>query len=115
MSQIQNHEYIFTRRDLSVGQRVVQTAHALWEAKQFHDQAHLEHPHLVVLGVENEQELISVTHYLDSLNISYAGFRESYFDNELTAVATQPIFQDQRQLFSNYSLLQEIIKNDIPK
>lgn len=102
---MQNHVYVFTRRDLSVGQRVVQTSHAFWEAKKFHDESILDHPHLVVLGVENEQELISVTHYLDNLNISYAGFRESYFNDELTAVATQPIFQDQRQLFSNYSLL----------
>jgi hypothetical protein len=89
---------------LSSSQRLVQSIHAAWSAKEFHEN-HLDHPHLVVLGVSNEAELLTVSDYLNSLGIRYSLFRESYFNNEATALATQPIFEDQRPLFSHFKLL----------
>lgn len=101
---MKNHVYVFVRRNLSVSQQLVQASHSLWEAKSLHEN-HLDHPHLVVLGVSDETELLTVSQYLNNIGIQHSLFRESYFNNEATALATQPILEDQRHHFSNFVLL----------
>lgn len=89
---------------MSSSQCLVQSIHAAWNAKEFHEN-HLDHPHLVVLGVSDETELLTVSQYLNNIGIKHSLFRESYFNNEATALATQPILEDQRHHFSNFVLL----------
>jgi hypothetical protein len=102
---MKNHVYVFVRRNLSVQQQLVQASHAFWESGRHLHENHLDHPHLVVLGVSDETELLTVSQYLNNIGIKHSLFRESYFDNEATALATQPIFEDQRPLFSHFKLL----------
>ncbi len=65
----------------------------------------LEHPHLVVLGVDNQHQLLKAARKLDIAGIQYRMFIEPDRNNEPTAIATQIISGDQRHLFKNYRCL----------
>lgn len=83
-----------TRKDLTEGQRAVQSAHA---AINFT----FEHPdragpwwkdsnYLVLLEVENEDKLKDLIYKLNELNLRHAIFKEPDLDNKITAVAIEP-------------------------
>lgn len=94
-----------TRRDLSFAQKCVQSCHASIEsAKKFLDKNE-EHPHLVILEVPNKEEIIKLAEILDANKICFTFFRESDRNNEITALATEPIFGKKRKLFKKYKLL----------
>lgn len=65
----------------------------------------MDHPHLVILGTENADSLRQVLDRLKIHGILYVEFHDTYFGDSLTAAATQPIFEDQRPLFSHFKLL----------
>jgi len=84
---------------------VVQSAHACIEATKSFLDNNLEHPHLVVLGVKGEHQLYNSARKLDSAGIRYRIFTEPDRNDEATAIATEPIFGEQRRLFRNYRCL----------
>ena len=84
---------------------MVQSSHACIEAAKSFLNNDLEHPHLVVLGVKGEQQLYNSARKLDNAGIRYRIFVEPDRDNEATAIATEPIFGEQRRLFRNYRCL----------
>lgn len=94
---------MFVRTDLSIPQRAVQVAHACMEAaKNFHWEIH---PHLVVLAVNNESELLDRIEYLKANKVDFCLFREEDIEFQATALATQPVYNEQRKLFRNFKLL----------
>jgi len=84
---------------------VVQASHACIEATKAYLHPELEHPHLVVIGVNDESRLYKCASKLDKVGIRYKTFLESDRNDEATAIATEPIFGEARQHFKNYTLL----------
>lgn len=84
---------------------MVQSSHACIEAAKAFLGNELDHPHLIVLGVKGEQQLYNSARKLDKAGIQYRIFTEPDRDNEATAIATEPIFGEQRRLFRTYRCL----------
>lgn len=93
---------------MSGPQICVQTAHATLEVAR----ANLidpksDHPSLIVCGVKNEEELISFSQELLSKNIRFKSFYEADLNNELTAIATEPVLQENRKHFKKLPLINQ--------
>ena len=99
-----NHVYVFIRRDLPFSQIVVQACHAAIEAAPLIS-SDLDHPHLVVFGIKNEQHLQKALNRLRVEGVECRPFVEPDRGNELTAFATEPIFSERRHLFRRYNCL----------
>lgn len=83
------------REDLSTSQQAVQCSHAAIDSAKHFDLGSLpDHPYLVILAVKNESKLHRVTKHLVEHGIKFVHFYESDLDNQLTAIATQPIAED---------------------
>lgn len=93
------------RRDLPPAQIAVQASHAAYEAASFHT-PDLDHPHFVMLGIRDERELQRALIRTQSAGIKVKPFYEADRDGELTAFATEPIFENNRKFFSRYNCLQ---------
>ena len=86
----------------------MQSSHAAIEAATTFDFGSLpDHPYLVILAVKNEAKLHRVTKYLVEHGVRFVHFYENDLDNQLTAIATQPIAENsaQRALFRKYQCL----------
>lgn len=96
---------MITRRDLPLEQRCVQSCHALIEATSQFNYLKEEHPHLVLCEVRNENKLIAACSKLEKANIKFKIFREPDRNNEITALATEPICGEERKVFKDFQLL----------
>ncbi len=85
---------------------MVQASHACIEATKAFLPHNLEHPNLVVIGVENEPELVRCAEKLDDLGVRFHLFVEPDKNNEFTALATEPVSGKTRRVFRDYQLLQ---------
>ena len=95
------------RQDLSPSQQAVQSVHAAIEAANSFDLRSLpDHPYVVILAAKNEERLHRVRKYLVDKGVQHAHFYESDIGDELTALATEPIHGERRELFRKYQLLQ---------
>lgn len=100
--------YVFIRTDLSSPQIAVQSCHACIEsAKAFHLEELDDHPSVIILDIKTEAKLNNVKNYLSSVGVKFVSFHEPDRDNELTSIATEPIFEDRRRLFKKFQLLKE--------
>lgn len=64
-----------------------------------------DHPSVIILSAKNENRLHRVRKYLIEQGIRHVHFYEPDMDDELTALATEPIFGSRREAFSKYQLL----------
>jgi hypothetical protein len=94
--------YVLVRKDLSVPQRAVQSAHAAIEASRAFLNPGDEHPHLVILTVKNEHKLKMIS---EQLKVKFRVFIEPDIGNQLTAIATEPISGETRDFFRKFQLL----------
>lgn len=121
MTQVQTQPvylYVLVRQDLSQSQQAVQSCHAAIEAtRRFTPGQDQEHPHLVLLSVKNEDELLKAYERLQHYGIRVAKFEEPDRNNETTAIATEPLPADSklRRKFSCYKLLNfnKEVSNDL--
>ena len=98
--------YVVVRRDLSYSQQAVQAIHASIEAARYSlITAEQVHPHVILCGVKNAQKLIGLSYKLDQAGIRYRAFFEPDLNNEITALATEPIAGCDKQLFKNIQCL----------
>lgn len=114
MTQVENkYCYVIVRRDLSNSSQAVQAIHASIEATR-HSLITAEqvHPHVVLCGVKNMTKLIGLSQKLDQAGVQYRAFFEPDLNNEITAIATEPISGDSRQLFKNIQCLKLGEKNE---
>ena len=96
--------YVLVRRDLSVPQQAVQSAHAVWEAAKTFDA--VEHPSVILCGVKTEQSLWNARNYLSNAGIKFCDFTEPDIGDQLTAIATEPVAGDSvRRYFKKFQLL----------
>jgi hypothetical protein len=100
---------VLVRADLSPSQQVVQSAHAVLEAsRQRLIPPEIPHPHLVVCGVADHEELTRECERLAHHGVRVALFTEPDILDagaRETAVATEPITPERRRLFRRYRLL----------
>lgn len=59
---------------------------------------------LVLFSAKDEDDLKKKADYLDMHNISYEMFNEPDYDTGFTAICTEPIYNEQRKLFSKFKL-----------
>lgn len=97
------YTYVFVRNDLSDSQKAVQGGHAAMESQRKFSPD--KHPSLVYLKVRDEKKLKGVIQELIDNDISFTLFRDDLYDEEITAVATEPLYDDRRDVLKRYSLL----------
>lgn len=93
------------RRDLPAAQIAVQAAHAAVEAARSFLPAEHPHPHLVLCGVSRERDLLAAADRLDRAGIRFALFREPDRNDEVTALATEPLGPARRGALARYRCL----------
>jgi hypothetical protein len=64
-----------------------------------------DHPSVIILSAKNENRLHRVRKHLIDNGIQHVHFYEPDLGDELTALATEPIFSDRRDIFRKYQLL----------
>lgn len=84
----------------------MQASHAAFEAASLHT-PELDHPHFVLLGFRNQQELERAFRRVQSSGFQVRPFFEADRGDELTAFATQPVFEHQRSFFRRYNCLSD--------
>lgn len=86
----------------------MQSCHACIEsAKAFRLEELDDHPSVIILDIKTEAKLNNVKNYLDSIGVKFVSFHEPDRDNELTSIATEPIFEDRRRFFKKFQLIKE--------
>ena len=100
-----NYVYVVTRRDLSNSQQAVQAAHAAIEVARTSIPPSMEHPHLVLCGVDSESQLNTIAKKLRNHGIDIKEWYEADRNDELTAIASEPVSGETRRLFKNLTLL----------
>lgn len=93
------------RTDLPANIQLVQSCHAVAESARFFIPTTMEHPHFVVCGVKNEAAIRKAHHQIQNQGIRCRAFFEADLDNQMTAFATEPIYDAQRRVFRNFQLL----------
>ena len=96
--------YIFIRTDLSASQKTVQSAHVVLEAtRTFHlvDNRY----NIVVVVAKSEAKLKAIVAEAAGHGIRTVSFAEPDMGNEITAVASEPLDDDQKKVFIRYKLL----------
>jgi len=101
------HVYIFVRRDLPPAQIVVQAAHSAIESARKHIPLDMEHPSIVLLGFRDQRELERAFRRVQSSGFQVCPFFEADRGDELTAFATQPVYEHQRSFFRRYNCLSD--------
>ncbi len=100
--------YVFVRTDFNLITQCVQSCHACIEsAKAFHLEELDDHPSVIILDIKTEAKLNNVKNYLSSVGVKFVSFHEPDRDNELTSIATEPIFENRRRLFKKFQLIKE--------
>ncbi len=99
------------RTDLTFAQQLVQSNHATFEmASHLSSESNTsesntnEVPYCVVIGVPDKHALFRVVERLKTHDINHHVFYEPDDNMGLSAVATMPLFQEQRRVLSNYRL-----------
>jgi hypothetical protein len=95
--------YIFIREDLTTPQKIVQASHAALDAGFAYDKP-AGSTHIVLMGAKNEEELLKIRERLNNYGIDSQMFYEPDYDTGYTAIATKPLFGDERLPLKRYSL-----------
>ena len=91
---------------MSTPQQAVQSCHAAIEAALSFGRLP-DHPFVVICGLESEAKLLNAQSKLTALGIKCHPFREPDIGNQLTAVACEPVYGEQRRAFRSYQLIKE--------
>lgn len=94
--------YLFTRKDLSPQQQIIQTAHSahIIGKNQECDSV----PNAVLIGAKNEVDLMAIKEYLEYFDIAHEIFYEPDVDQH-TAIATYPLEGKQRIPLRKFELM----------
>jgi peptidyl-tRNA hydrolase len=97
--------YVLVRTDQSYGQIVVQTAHAAIEIARKYIPLGMDHPHLVICKANNIAELLAEKAIIDKTGIRSTIFYEEDIGGLATALASEPVYGEQRKHFKRWRLL----------
>lgn len=93
------------REDLPPPQQAVQACHAVLEAaRQGLIPDDIEHPHLVMCALPNEERLDDFFDSVHYAGIKYACFTEPDLGDSHTAFCTEPLYGDSRKTFRSLKL-----------
>jgi len=95
------YTYCFVRTDITPSQQAVQMSHACIEAQKKFSPS--RHPSIVAIGTKKKKIQKIIQECIDN-EIDFAIFRDNIFDNEVTAIATEPLYEN-RKVFDRYTLL----------
>ena len=95
--------YCFTRNTFTPSQQAVQLSHACIESQRKF--APNRHPSLVALSVKSEFKLKQVIQECIDNEIDFVIFRDDIHGSQITAVATEPLYDEKREVFKRYALL----------
>lgn len=90
--EIHTYSYVIVRRDLKDSYKAVQGTHSAIE--YFRTTNTDKHPSVIYVLVKNERKLQSVARKLLDRGINFKMFREPLVNNEMTALFTEPIHED---------------------
>lgn len=97
------YTYVFVRTDLTAAQQIVQAAHATYEAGwKFEKPAHPLH--LILFGVKDQDALLDASDRIGMRGVEHCMFYEPDFDTGYTAIATQPLYGEEREVMRKYNL-----------
>lgn len=96
--------YVIVRKDLPNAQKAVQSAHACIEATRDYLKKTDEHPSVIICEVKSENKLKMVMEELRG-KINFKAFREPDIGNQFTAIASEPIYGEKRDLFKRFQLI----------
>lgn len=99
------YAYVFVRTDLEIPAHiVVQSAHAIFERAK---QKNVKHPSIICLSAESERDIKDKMKYLLDNNIQFSIFRESMspYNGQITAIATESLDLERKQLLRKFDLL----------
>lgn len=100
--------YVIVRTDLSMPQVAVQSCHACIEAtKAFEVEKLQEHPSVIILAAKSEAKLQQIRQFLIANGIRHVHFYEADLNDQLTAIATEPIHGEKRDLFRKFQLIKD--------
>lgn len=101
-----HYTYVFVRQDLSPEYQLVQAAHATMVlGNKLYDLYDPREIYFAVIGVENLKALNMTMIELNANNFMYEKFVEPDIGNQVTAVATYPIFWKDREPLRKYNSL----------
>lgn len=84
----------------------MQAAHAVLQSAYVDRELPPTHPNIIVVGVDNEAELLTASQLLEDKNIKHVLFREPDLGDCATAIATFAIFSSKdRRIFRHYKLI----------
>lgn len=100
------YTYCFVRKDIPVAYQIVQACHACLERGLTleQDKKPKETSFLILFEVKDEKALLKVAQYLDENSVSYEKFFEPDYDTGYTALATEPVYGEGRNLFKRFKL-----------
>lgn len=111
MTQINNKTklYLITRRDLTAGEQLAQTNHALAQFAYEHPQKFREwvekSNYIVILSTESESQLEEIKQKLINRGITFSQFIEPDYGNQLTSITISPEYSDEiKRMFSSLPL-----------
>jgi hypothetical protein len=94
--------YLFTRRDLSPQQQIIQTAHAVHAMAN--NSSIDETPNAVLIGIHSENALLDIKDYLEENKIP----NEMFYEPDIaahTAIATYPLAGKERTPLKKFGLM----------
>ncbi len=94
--------YLFTRRDLSPQQQIIQTAHAAHIIGNKQECGSI--PNAVLIGAASEFDLMGIKEYLEYFEIAHEIFYEPDISQH-TAIATYPLVGDERKPLQKFELM----------
>lgn len=96
--------YCFIRKDLSEAQRIIQLAHAAFEAGKCYG-GEESPPSICLFEVSNEKELLLAAKYIKQHKIRFEMFYETDDRGHFTSIVSEPISDlEQRALFSDFTM-----------
>lgn len=102
------YSYVIVRNDLPSNVQAIQGTHAAIEmTKRYQPKGH---PSVIYVVVKNEKKLQQVIQELTELGIQFSIFREpdEPFNNNITAICTEPLIGKQRKTLKRFQLLNDI-------
>lgn len=99
----EQYMYLFTRRDLSHQQQIIQTSHAVHLMGMLSEKSD-EIPNAVLIGIESQDHLLDIRQFLEDNQIKSEIFYEPDI-SEFTAIATHPIRGNDRKKLKTFKLM----------
>jgi hypothetical protein len=95
------YTYLFIRKDLTSPQQIVQASHAALQAGNRFG----PHSHLVLIGVNCEEELYKAAGHLEQHEIEFEMFHEPDDNTGHTAICTRPLAGSERRPLRRFQLM----------